>query len=109
MAKTLKFKPHLIDLILAGEKTTTWRLFDDKDLQVGDEVDIINSDTKEVVAHAILTDVRTKPLGEVEDADYSGHEKYESQDAMLANFRNYYGDTVGLDTEVKIVDFILIQ
>ncbi len=109
MSKTLKFKPELVDLILSGQKTTTWRLFDDKDLQVGDEVDIINSDSKEVVAHAILTEVRTKLLGEVEESDFAGHEKYESQDAMLTNFRSFYGDGVSLDTEVKIVDFILIQ
>lgn len=109
MPKTLKFKPHLVDLILSGAKTTTWRLFDDKDLQVGDEVDIVNSDSKEVVARAVLTNVRSKPLGEVDDADYEGHEKYESQAVMLAHFRNYYGDSVNLDTELKVVDFILVQ
>lgn len=109
MAKTLKFKPHLVDLILSGAKTTTWRLFDDKDLQVGDEIDIVNSETKEAVAHAVLTHVRVKPLGEVNDADYAGHEKYESQEVMLAHFRDYYGDAVSPETELKVVDFTLVQ
>jgi len=30
--KTLKFREKLSKLILSGKKTTTWRLFDDKDL-----------------------------------------------------------------------------
>ncbi|NOY35708.1 MAG: ASCH domain-containing protein, partial [bacterium] len=48
MRKSLKFKEHLVPLVLSGEKISTWRLFDDKDLRVGDKVDLINSDTKEV-------------------------------------------------------------
>jgi hypothetical protein len=30
--KTLKFYDNLIPLILSGEKTSTWRIFDDKNL-----------------------------------------------------------------------------
>ncbi len=33
--KTLKFKPHLVAQILAGTKTSTWRLFDDKNITGG--------------------------------------------------------------------------
>jgi len=36
--KTVKFRPDLAQLIMDGKKTTTWRLFDDKDLQAGDVV-----------------------------------------------------------------------
>ena len=36
--KTLKFKKVLSELILKGEKNTTWRLFDDKDLVAGDDI-----------------------------------------------------------------------
>lgn len=35
-SKTLKFTPELSAKILSGEKTSTWRLFDDKNLQKGD-------------------------------------------------------------------------
>lgn len=108
MIKTLKFKSHLVELILSGEKTTTWRLFDDKDLQVGDEVELVNSDTKEVAARAQITHVLTKPLGQVTDADYAGHERYESQDDLLNHFRQYYGERVNLGTELKVVNFKLL-
>ena len=39
--KTLKFSPPLPDLILKGEKYTTWRIDNDKDLQRGDIVSLI--------------------------------------------------------------------
>ena len=108
MSKTLKFKPHLVELILLGKKTTTWRLFDDKDLSVGDEVEIVNSDTKAAAARAQLVRVYSKPLGSVTEADYSGHERYESKQTMLMEFRGYYGNKVNEDTEVKIISFKLL-
>ena len=40
--KTLKFEPELAEKILSGEKTTTWRLWDDKALKAGDSVEFIN-------------------------------------------------------------------
>jgi hypothetical protein len=40
--KTLKFREELCKLIMEGKKDSTWRLFDDKDLSVGDEVDLVN-------------------------------------------------------------------
>jgi hypothetical protein len=106
--KTLKFRPYLIPLILSGEKTSTWRLFDDKDLQVGDMVDLINWDTKEVFGKAELTEVREKPLGQLEDADFEGQEKFESEEKMYEEFKKYYGDKVDENTIVKIIKFKLV-
>jgi hypothetical protein len=105
--KTLKFKPHLAELILLGKKTVTWRLFDDKDLQVGDELELVNSETKEKFAAAKIVVVREKQLREITDADYDGHETYRSQEAMLAEFKKYYGDKVNNNTTVKIIRFKL--
>lgn len=108
MAKTLKFRPNLAELILAGEKTTTWRLFDDKDLSEGDKLDLINKETGQMFAHAAISSVREKTLGEVEDTDFDeGHERYESEEAMYEAYRSYYGDQVGPDTPLKIVSFSL--
>jgi len=44
--KTLKFANNLVSLILSGEKTATWRLFDDKDLTKGDKVLFLDQETK---------------------------------------------------------------
>jgi len=38
--KTVKFRDYLVPLVLSGGKTSTWRLFDDKDLSVGDEIEL---------------------------------------------------------------------
>src|SRR3989344_5456248 len=105
--KTLKFKGFKAQWILDGTKTATMRLFDDKDLQVGDELELINSDNGEVFSKAVITEVIYKNLGEVEDVDLDGHEKWESREEMLGSLKKYYGDSVGLDTEVKIIKFKL--
>lgn len=105
--KTIKFREHLAQLVLAGEKTLTWRLFDDKNLSEGDEVDLINKNTMEKFGEAVLTKVWKKKFSEVEDSDFDGHEKYSSDEEMYQTYRAYYGDKVGPDTIVKIIRFQL--
>ena len=106
--KTIKFRSHLAELVAKGEKTSTWRLFDDKDLSVGDIVDFINWDTGVKFAEAKLTDVYEKTLSTLEDADWVGHEKFASEEEMYATYKTYYGDGVGPDTVVKIIHFVLL-
>ena len=103
--KTLKFQPHLCEQILTGEKTATWRLFDDKDLQEGDEIELVNFETKETFGTGVITQLRIKTLGTLEAIDWEGHEKFDSEEAMYATYLSYYGDTVRPDTEVKIITF----
>lgn len=100
--------PHLVPLILSGEKTSTWRLFDDKDLQEGDELTLINKATGEEFAKAKITKVKEKKLGELDESDFEGHEKYNDQDNMLDHYKDYYGDKVTIDTAIKMIDFKLI-
>lgn len=107
--KTLKFRPHLAKLILEGNKTTTRRLFDDKDLQVGDKLNLQNWETRENFANAEILEVLEKKLGELKDIDFDGHEKFKDQDDMLSHYREYYGERVNLDTIVKIIKFRLIK
>ena len=105
--KTLKFRDYLVKPILNGEKDITWRLFDEKNLSVGDEVDLINWNTKEKFGDAVITDVWKKKIGDVEEKDFDGHEKFSSKEEMLNTYRTYYGDRVNTDTVVKIVRFNL--
>jgi hypothetical protein len=104
----LKFRPSLAALILAGTKTTTWRLFDEKDLKVGDVIDLINKETGEVFAQAVITKAYEKPLKDLDDADREGHEEFPSDAAMNEAFRAYYpGRDIGPATPVKVVRFVL--
>lgn len=106
--KTLKFAPHLVSLVLSGEKTSTWRLFDDKDLQKDDNLLLINKSTLEEFAKAIIIQVEEKKLKDLEESDFDGHEKFESEEKMYEAYRSYYGDKVTPDTIIKMVDFKLI-
>lgn len=103
--KTLKFAPNLVPLVLSGEKTSTWRLFDDKDLQKGDELILINKETGEEFAKATILNTREKKLKDLEESDFEGHEKFESEEKMYEAYKSYYGDKVSSDTVVKIVNF----
>jgi hypothetical protein len=67
--KTIKFRPSLAELVLAGKKDLTWRLFDDKNLSKDDEVDLINWETKTKFAEAVLTKVWEKKMGELDDTE----------------------------------------
>lgn len=103
--KTLKFTPPLCEQILAGNKTSTWRLFDDKDLQAGDVVQMLNKETSTPFGTAILDTVFLRTLGTLTDSDWGGHERYNSDEEMYMTYRSYYGDKVGPDSEVKIISF----
>ncbi len=103
--KSLKFKPHLVEKILSGEKTSTWRLFDDKDLRIGDELIFINQETGKEFGKAKITNLKVKTLGTLTDDDWKGHERYTSKEEMYKHYRGYYGDKVNEDSELKIIDF----
>lgn len=106
--KTLKFRPYLIDLILSGKKNVTYRLFDDKDLTVGDELILQNWETLEDFAKARIIETREKRLGDLTEEDLDGHEKFENAGEMYKTYKEYYGDKVRSETMVKIIKFELI-
>jgi len=106
--KTLKFIPNLVELVISGEKTSTWRLFDDKNLQKNDELILINKSTGEKFAKAVITGVEEKKLKDLEESDFDGHEKFESEEKMYEAYRSYYGDKVSPNTIIKMVDFKLV-
>lgn len=103
--KKLKFAPDLVSLILKGEKYSTWRLFDDKNLSIGDELEFINRKNNEVFGYAIIIDIKEKKFGDITDEDLAGHEKFESREVMLLAYRGYYGDKVDEESIVKIIRF----
>jgi hypothetical protein len=106
--KTLKFRKNLVVEILAGRKTVTWRLFDDKDLQVGDQVELLVWETKEKFAEAEILNAKEKKLRDIIEIDFVGHEKFASRQDMFENYQSFYGDKVNWDTLVKMLAFKLI-
>ncbi len=106
--KTLKFTPQLSQDIIDGKKTSTFRLFDDKDLKEEDEVVFINKETMQEFGKGKITSVKLKTLGTLEENDFDGHRKYESKESMYEEFKKFYGEKVNEDTEVKIIKFAII-
>lgn len=107
--KTLKFRKNLSELILKNEKTTTWRIFDDKDIQKGDTMEFLVWETKEPFAVAKITDVVEKSFKELDEKDLDGHEKFNSKEEMYETYTTYYNKTVDENTIVKIIKFELIE
>ena len=109
--KKLKLEHKLADQVLKGEKTSTWRLFDDKDLSVNDtillidKVDPKNPQSWKAIGTALIDNVEQKRLGDMAGSGEGGHEGYVSKDAMLAAFRGYYGPNVTWQTPVKVIHF----
>lgn len=107
--KTLKFKSHLVKEIQESRKTVTWRLFDDKDLTVGDHLRLLDQKSGKEFAEAEITKIREKKLGQIEESDFEGHEKYSNSEIMLQHYREYYGNRVSMDTSIKIIDFRVLR
>lgn len=107
--KSLKFVPHLAEMIIRGEKTTTWRLFDDKDISAGDDFIFVNKETGKEFAEAKILTVKEKVIADINDEDKMGHEKVGTQVEMYATYRKYYGDRVVPEAPVKVVKFKIIK
>jgi hypothetical protein len=107
--KTLKFRPKYIPLILSGEKNSTWRIFDDKDLQTGDEIEFLDWETKEPFAHAILEDVRQTELRKLDENERLDHEEFADDEEMLAILSGYYKTEITLHMPVKVLRFKVVM
>jgi ribonuclease HI len=109
--KTLKLDHDLADLIRTGKKNSTWRINDDKDISVNDQVGLIDKvDPKDkstwyVFGIATVDRVVMKRLGEVAAEDFDAHESYSSPEKMYEAYRKYYGPDIGPNTAVKIIHF----
>jgi ribonuclease HI len=109
--KTLKFEHSQAEQIASGEKTSTWRVDNDKNLSVNDEVRLIDKidperpETWRVFGVARIDRVIEKRLGDITAEDMEGHERYDSTDEMIAHFKTYYGNDVTPTTPIKLISF----
>jgi len=101
--KTLKFRAKLIEKMKNGEKFVTWRLFDDKDLQEGERVELINWETGEKEGEATIIGLSEKEFKDLTEEDKIGHEKFESEEEMYETYSKYYDTKVDENTSLKII------
>ncbi len=107
--KTLKFRQTLADQILAGDKTTTWRLFDDKNLSKGDQLSFLVWKTQKEFAQAKIVSVKTTKFGKLTAKDWTGHETFDSPQQMYDTYSGYYQQTVDENTPVTVIKFKLLS
>ncbi len=105
--KTLKFIPSQIEPILNGTYNTTWRLADEKNIQVNDEIQLINSENGNVFAKIIVDEVTTKSIEDISSYDIQGHENYGSIEEIIDVFKKYYGPDITIKSLVKIIKYHL--
>jgi ribonuclease HI len=111
--KSLKLDHKLAELVRAGKKTSTWRIYDDKDISVNDRVNLIDKvvagdpSTWQSAGVVRVTSVLEKSMGDITKADMGPGDNFESQDVMLKAFRQYYGPQVTHETPIKIIHFVL--
>ncbi len=103
--KTLKFAPHLIPQIISWEKTSTWRLFDDKELSIWDEIELRNTEDDTIIGHGQIISLTEKQIKDINEEDCDGHEKFKNTEEIITNLRKYYGNSVDEDSIVKIIHF----
>lgn len=112
--KQLKFEHTLAKNIIDGTKTSTFRFFDDKQLSVGDKVEVIDkvepSDQLSwlVVGIATVASVYEKRVSDLQESDWQGHETYKSTDEFLQTMQNLYNTDITHNTPVKIVRFSFV-
>lgn len=106
--KIIKFREKLSKLILNGEKSATWRLFDDKDISEGDELSLVVWETGEEFVKAKVVFVKENKFKDLNEEDWEGHERYDSDEEMYKEFSLYYKQAVDENTVVKIIKFKII-
>ena len=67
--KTLKFKSELAEAIVSRDITKTWRMFDEKNLELDDIIQLVNSDNKECFGYARIDKVVIKHLEDIDAED----------------------------------------
>jgi len=103
--KTLKFTPDQIPSIVSGERKATWRLNDDKQLDVGDILEFINSQNGQTFGYATINEIIIKRLCDLNDNDKQGHENYNNEQEILNTFKKFYGNNVTIDSKVKVIKY----
>lgn len=108
--KTLKFKESLIELITSGQKTFTWRLFDEKQIKSGDVLIFKISETSKEFAQARAVTITEKKLCDISEMDYEkSGVSYQSLDERVGHYKKMYGENVSGENVVKIIQFELIE
>lgn len=109
--KQLKFSHQYAQAIVRGEKTSTFRVNDDKDIVVGDRVQLVDKvDTDHprtwlIPGELVVTAVEDCLLRDLSRAQKMRAESFDNLEEMIHTFRRFYGEHIDEATLVKIITF----
>ncbi len=109
--KQLKFEHQLAVDITSGIKTATFRFFDDKNIRVGDVLEVIdkvaldNPASWMRVGTISIHEVSEKRVCDLTTDDWRGHEVYANESAFLETMRRCYTQPILPETPVKNIRF----
>ncbi len=106
--KQLKFAEPLVRLVLDGQKDTTWRINDDKNIAVGDQLSLCRTDRREFAKAEVIW-VKETIFENLTNEDKEGHEKFPSDEDMRETYSKYYKMEVTPKTKIKVIKFRLIK
>jgi|APHM01.1.fsa_nt_gi ASCH domain. len=106
--KELKFARPLPEMVLDGEKDTTWRIDDEREITVNDRLSLQDTEGEEFAEAKVLW-IKMTTFDRLTEEDKKGHESFRSEEEMLETYSNYYNMEVKPETEIKIVKFELIS
>lgn len=106
--KQLKFSEPLPELVLNGKKDTTWRINDEKNISVDNELSLCYNNGEEFAKAKIIW-VKETTFENLIEEDYKGHEKFNSEEEMYNTYSRYYNMEVTPDTKVKVIKFKLVN
>lgn len=109
--KSLKLNHEFAQQVLAGQRTSTWRINDDKDLHVNEDVQLVDKvnplepSSWRPIGVARITTILEKQIGKVTQHDVAPGEQLKPLKALIEEYRGYYGHQVNAETPVKIITF----
>ena len=106
--KRLKFSDDLIKLLLNGQKDTTWRINDDKNISEGETLSLCRNDEIEFASAKVLW-VKETTFGKLSVEDKEGHEKFSSDEELYKTYSRYYNIEVNPETILKVIKFKIIK
>ncbi|MFH1916422.1 MAG: ASCH domain-containing protein [Nanoarchaeota archaeon] len=106
--KRLKFAEPLPTLVLSGQKDSTWRINDDKDITIDDILSLCRTDGSEFARGRVKWIKHTR-FCYLTDEDRKGHESFSSDEEMHATYSSYYGQPISSQTPLKIIKYELLH
>jgi hypothetical protein len=104
--KQLKFAEPLPKLVLEGQKNTTWRINDNKNITTEDRLSLCYNNGQEFGKAKVIWTKETT-FENLTKEDKEGHEKFSCENEMYQTYSGYYNMKVEPKTRVKIIKFKL--